>query len=124
MNMMVSDLVAFEELINLDKPSLKGLIYMLRHPEEWPEGFTWYYNSCSQCAMGLAHTLWRDRVPFPLMANADYVGRIFGLSHHQVNRAFLGNAFRTKCDPQSNIEHIEFGKVTPDMVADELEKYL
>jgi hypothetical protein len=58
----------------LAKPSVEGLIYALRHPETWPEGFEWYFNNFRTCAMGLAYRLWRViRVLGPL-AVADAIG--------------------------------------------------
>lgn len=42
----------------LERPSLEGLSYALRHPEIWPKGFEWNYDHCCTCAMGLAGNLW------------------------------------------------------------------
>jgi hypothetical protein len=43
---------------DLDKPSLRGLAYVLRHPELWPSDFVWEFSDCDACAMGLAFRLW------------------------------------------------------------------
>lgn len=44
----------------LERPSLDGLAYALRHREVWPQRFTWNYTWCHSCALGLAYRLWRD----------------------------------------------------------------
>jgi hypothetical protein len=33
---------------------LRGLSYLLRNRNMWPEGFEWDYSVCAKCAMGLA----------------------------------------------------------------------
>lgn len=50
---------------DLSKPSLTGLSYLLRHRELWPEGFNFYFMRCEDCAIGLAHRVWRG-VPLPM----------------------------------------------------------
>lgn len=44
--------------IDLSKPSLEALSFLLRHRELWPKGFEWGYGECVSCAMGLAVSLW------------------------------------------------------------------
>jgi hypothetical protein len=49
------------EVPNLRAPSLEALAYALRHPETWPKGFAFDFESCPCCAMGLARALWYPR---------------------------------------------------------------
>lgn len=66
----------------LKKPSLKGLAYLLRHKELWPEGFEWRWDSSLTCAIGLARQYWSLHLPFQSlqgalnMSDSDY-GRCF-----------------------------------------------
>jgi hypothetical protein len=46
------------KIIPLDRPSAKGMVYILRHPETWPPNFRWDYSYCSHCAIGLGHAFW------------------------------------------------------------------
>ena len=43
---------------DLTKPSVEGLAYILRHTEEWPEGFTWDYGRLGGCALALTDSRW------------------------------------------------------------------
>ncbi len=43
---------------DLSKPSVAGLVYLLRHKEQWPRGFDWNYALCTCCGMGLADEMW------------------------------------------------------------------
>lgn len=47
-----------ESLPDLTKPSLEGLVYLLRHEELWPKGFEYYWGEHRCCAMGLAKRFW------------------------------------------------------------------
>lgn len=68
------------------KPSLSALSFILRHKELWPEGFNWNYQSCSNCAMGLAHAVWSKQVPeHDLMSMKE----AFGISDSDGQRIFL-----------------------------------
>lgn len=115
---------------DLDKPSLHALSYALRHPDTWPEGFTWNFSYCSQCAMGLAGKLW------DLHISGDHGGkqalsqiaRTFAMPYAEANSIFLGAGgwaptitqrafFRRK-------EIYDFDAVTPEMVADQIDAYL
>ena len=47
---------------DLSRPSLEALAYILRNRHLWPSGFVFSYNSCSQCAMGLARRAWPESI--------------------------------------------------------------
>ncbi len=51
------------EVIDLRRPSLRGLAYLLRHKELWPEGFEFDYYDPFSCAIGLGRRVWN--VPYP-----------------------------------------------------------
>ena len=107
--------------VDLDKPSLQGLSYVLRHKELWPEGFEWNYRDCRRCAMGLAVELWqevkwhwedgeRNNITSPeIMAKAFPIEKI---AAHEI---FCGAAY---------VHNIYMGKVRPAMVADDIDAYL
>jgi hypothetical protein len=107
-----------EELpVNLDKPTLEGLIYLLRHPDLWPVGFSWFYPDCMRCAMGLSYFMWKNSgISHPILGTSQTVGRHFDLDEYQSKNAFLGATWRLHKFPLT--------KVTPEMVADLLESYL
>lgn len=44
--------------VDLSKPSLRGLIWLLRNPSAWPEDFRWNYETHMTCACGLASIFW------------------------------------------------------------------
>jgi hypothetical protein len=109
---------------DLDKPSLHGLSYVLRHPETWPRGFKWDYQFCDTCAMGLAHHLWSDFVD---EANVSEMARAFALPYSESN-----NIFQTNDDwaPSRRVGFLwlrkaaDWSAITPEMVADEIDRYL
>jgi hypothetical protein len=49
-------------VVNYGDPSISTLAYVLRHPELWPENFSWDYSSAPHCAMGLAHRMWPQQI--------------------------------------------------------------
>jgi hypothetical protein len=111
----------------IDKPSLVGLAYSLRHPETWPKGFTWHYNDCRRCAMGLAATLWQLDQPKPQPGTNQ--------THHYswAAREFaipLGDAMTLfkKVRPPFALRHPfarrDIGDVLPEHVADAIDRYL
>lgn len=112
---------------NLNKPSLHALSYVLRHPDTWPRGFVWDYNDCKQCAMGLAHKLWSKEVSE--VSNQGKIGssimaRSFGMPYTTARDIFFGDAYiRLHCFGLVPIR-VSFSKITPDMVADQIDKYL
>lgn len=114
---------------DLDKPSLHALSYSLRHPDTWPKGFIWNYNNCSSCAMGLAHYLWSGSIPDTnINTGASIMAREFAMPFKEAKSIFLGSAAWT---PTQRTGHLWWAKdkynldiVTPEMVADQIDKYL
>lgn len=114
-----------EILFSLDKPSLKGLSYALRHPETWPEGFYWDFNDCEQCAMGLAHQLW-NFIEFKNDDNdndraVSAMARKFAMPYKTADEIFMGSGNWNK---DFLGREKPFGSITPEQIADQIDKYL
>lgn len=126
---------------NADKPTLHGLSYALRHPETWPEGFTWNYGQCGQCAMGLAHALWKEIPRATTSTASSLMARAFAISYESASSIFLGKIGNTpaKWIPSSIYKtevrgHLwwktssrkaaHWDAITPEMVADQIDKYI
>ena len=81
---------------SLGTPSVDGLIYSLRHPETWPNGFSWDFEYCSSCAMGLSRALWPDGQPWKGQRAAVSLNAARSLAsaiHRCRERIFLRDAF-------------------------------
>lgn len=107
-------------LHDLSKPSLEALSHVLRHREMWPERFVWEYRTCETCAMGLAGRLWGMVVHVNPTASCRSTAAYFEMPIVDVHDIFRGCGSWV---PR------EFGMarldaVTPDMVADQIDKYL
>jgi len=114
------------------KPSLRALSYALRHPEFWPKGFVWDYGDCKHCAMGLARKLW-DEVPVANQDNgASFMAQTFAMPYSEAQNIFMGHG---KWQPTTEITNgylwwkkttrqANHSAITPDMVADQIDKYL
>jgi hypothetical protein len=102
-----------EKLLDLGKPSLEALSFMLRHRETWPPGFEWNYTHCRSCAFGLAQKTWR------LIANFGLVDEIaaqwFNISENDAFQIFYRTSIKRRC---------AMGAVTPEMVADDIDLHL
>lgn len=118
-----------------DKPSLFGLSYALRHPETWPIGFVWDYRDCQTCAVGLAVQLWKlIGVPVAFdwddecMTDAQKssvvspMARIFAIGYSTAHHIFFNVQPRRSLILRRPIGDLK--DVTPDMVADEIDRYL
>jgi hypothetical protein len=116
-------------------PSLPALAYVLRHRELWPEGFVWNFIGCETCAMGLAFQIWPGAGWRPETDGSSWhiwTSRTFGLSYEEVDRVFF-RAPEAK-DPSyhwvvsATMPFIErrltLGSVTPEMVADTIDRFL
>lgn len=104
--------IAEKEL--LAKPSLKGLVYLLRHPQLWPEGFRWDWSRSESCAMGLAAKYWGGKVerhPYTY-----YMEEHFGLTCDTVLEVFCSRTVKR----WFNI----FTRPTPSDIARYIEKRL
>lgn len=129
-----------EKLFALDKPSLGNLSYALRHPDTWPEGFVWNYGECDQCAMGLAHALWKQVPKAVKSTGASFMARTFAIPFDAASSIFMGHvgACRARWIPDAALKTTVTGHfwwkskktlpyweaITPDMVADQIDKYL
>lgn len=108
---------------DLDKPSLHALSYVLRHPDTWPETFIWNYSNCTQCAMGLAHHLWKVP-PAKRETGPTIMAHAFAMPYTDAYRIFLGKAY--SCQYFFGLINIPIpnSAITPDMVADQIDQYL
>jgi hypothetical protein len=89
---------------DLSDPTARGLSYLLRHPEEWPDSFKgWDFRGCNTCAMGLAEAQWpfAGIWGFPEGRLLSRAG-IFAIDHYDV-----------PCHA-----------VRPDMIADAIDRHL
>lgn len=89
---------------DLSKPSARGLSYLLRHKELWPEGFIWNYGCHGTCAIGLASRVWLHH-PHAFSA---MVGKACGIDRAAAQDIFLNMA----------------PDVLPSEVADRIDAYL
>jgi len=95
--------------------TLKELSHLLRHKEEWPEGFIWNYSNREDCAAGLADqkfglnlgSIDPDNEFHDLYWND--LCSVFNISHHVRDLIFIGVA----CNKPYAMRD-----VTPEMVAD------
>lgn len=119
-------------LRDLNKPSLHALSYALRHPETWPADFVWSYTYCDQCAMGLAHVLWKSIPEVDSEDGASVMARSFAMPFGVAENIFLGKGdwiptYTTETgmlwwkEQHSRQNH---NSVTPEMVADQIDAYL
>lgn len=132
-----SDKAFFE---NADKPTLHGLAYALRHPDTWPEGFVWDYGDCEQCAMGLAHTLWKQVPKTSKKTGASLMARFFAIPYENASTIFMGKTKAHTADwvlrssPRVEVSgylwwkterhYVDWSGITPEMVADQIDKYI
>ena len=138
MNTEVKQRTEAEHLFaDLDKPSLHGLSYALRHPDTWPNGFVWNYKRCQSCAIGLAHQLWNS-IPSTgdPRTGATIMARSFAMPYGASENIFLGKGPWCPRKTWTKIEGFlwwkkrvqrsqdDFDAVTPEMVADQIDKYL
>lgn len=68
--------------VDLSKPSLEGLIFLLRNKEFWPTGFTWDYREPEQCAIGLFECTYGSRTTSNLIID-------LGISNDKAQTAFF-----------------------------------
>jgi hypothetical protein len=111
----------------LARPSVEGLIYALRHPEVWPEGFVWDYSDCTTCALGLTYRLWissDDEADIPWIGKAARWGeKHFGMPPEIAEHVFLDLA-DTRCGEPDAVQQRKFLAITPEHVAAALERWL
>lgn len=110
---LVKSFEAEQLFVDLDKPSLRGLSFVLRNPDTWPKGFEWNYDRCSNCAMGLSVRLWKE-------IKGDWIADMaigFRMSFRAANEIFV-KASNTR--GWGDDRH----RITPEMVADDIDAYL
>lgn len=69
--------------IDHDRPSVRGLADLLRHPEQWPLGFEYYYLAMPNCAVGLAAQRWQGK------ADLEWIARALGMSYDMAHTMFI-----------------------------------
>lgn len=121
------------DLSDLGKPSLHALSYALRHPDTWPEGFVWNYGSCERCAMGLARALWRQIPKANNDSGASIMARQFAMPYGAASSIFMGTDLKWLPTDNFTEGHLwwkrymrraNYGRVTPEMVAAQIDRYL
>lgn len=108
-----------KQLFDLKTPSLRALSHILRNRDLWPKDFIWNFSECTQCAMGLASTLWSETVQSPFTC---HMAKAFGMNSNTAKAIFCG------MHPENNSPTygVEWDSplITPERVADEIDKYL
>lgn len=99
---------------SFDEPSLPNAIGLLRDRSQWPTDFgPWDYGNSCTCAMGLFRAKWGDGSKAP---NASNAAALIGITPLQAAPIFNGlGRWQGYGAP---------GHVTPELVADALEKLL
>jgi len=96
---MYQDQEVTDSEIDLSKPSMRALSYILRHEQTWPDNFKFNYYFCEKCAMGLAHLIWPTHIFEP---TTKFVGPALGLSLDEARSTFLfGGSTRNSREPES-----------------------
>lgn len=81
--------------IDLSRPSLEGLVWLLRHPDLWPEGFEWRFMSPFGCAMGLSARQWGRRADLSTIPCISSMISLFpSLTHDSAENLFLNPSKR------------------------------
>lgn len=119
---------------DLNKPSLATLSYALRHPDTWPDNFEWNYQYCDNCAMGLAHALWKaiPQGSNDMNTGSSRMAKAFAMPFAAAKNVFFGNfdwmPTKTKVKGilwwKKTTRKANHEAVTPEMVADQIDKYL
>jgi hypothetical protein len=72
--------------IDLTKPSLPALAYLLRHEELWPEGFEYDWRTVKRCGMGLVMAVWPSYVS---LTTTYAMVEVFGIDHSTALDIFI-----------------------------------
>lgn len=107
----VSSPTEADALLDLSKPSLGALSFLLRHREMWPKGFVWDYTRCENCAMGLAWRLWNE-VYIP---DEYVISELFSIPYKVSEQIF--------CDAEEGRD-VFFEDITPEHIASDIGAYL
>jgi len=104
--MRMESVKSFQPVVS-SSPSLPVLHYTLLHSETWPPDFVWDYRDGRHCAMGLTRRIWPEN-------QYRSMKEIFHMPKLDVERIFFKAGYRD----------IDFGLVTAEMVAYDIEAYL
>lgn len=114
-------------ILNLNAPSLEGLSYLLRHKELWPRSFPgWNYSWTTNCAMGLAASMWPEHVETgEVTFCVGEMATIFRMYPADADRIFCRtHVYRHSGFFRRLWAAIAGTKVTPEMVADQIDEYV
>lgn len=90
--------------MNLSKPTIEGLAYILRHEEEWPEDFHWDFSSHRTCALGLMSEKWGNG---DLLTTYD-AAPLLGFTEESIHSIFLAeNEDRQAVKPEDVAARLE-----------------
>lgn len=92
---------------DLTKPSIKGLIYILRNQKEWPEDFEWDFSSHQTCALGLINWKWGNEDRYDILS-AFTAAVMLDITEDQARSIFI--------DPNNRKEEVQ-----PEHIAAQLE---
>lgn len=112
--------------IDLSKPSLSGLSYLLRNNAIWPIGFKWDFSTTETCALGLASEYW----DVPLHGGREFAKQHFGMGQADALNIFYGKgdwAPKLKVHTLARLflgDAVVCSNVSPDMVADAIDDYV
>jgi hypothetical protein len=96
------------------EPSLKNLAIILRNKQMWPQGFEWDYTRHDTCAIGLARQIWGTP------DSSFFLSETFNVSEKVTERFFLDAHKRAFL----GLFRIKMSKVTPERVANLIDRYL
>lgn len=96
------------ETVSLDRPTINGLAYLLRHRELWPKGFCWDYLSRDCCAIGLMTCFWSKAHPGTgYMTPTTKLAKTLGISGKNANKIFFGLPWNSGTTPDEVADVID-----------------
>lgn len=110
--MFLDDYAKPEAPVDLSKPSLRALSYLLKHPELWPKNFGWEYRYTWSCAIGLAFKYWNIEMKYNL-GIAMNAAEVMEMSESDTNYIFFAGGSAPISLP-----------IQPGMVASDIDYYI
>lgn len=114
----------FEVKPDLSKPSVEGLIWLLRHKEAWPEDFEWDYVAPEKCGAGLGICIWKTHLRADI---TNFCMSFLGMPEDTVYDIFW-RAPRTlgRVGPEASLLSLAaaYNSITPEDIATLLEQYI
>lgn len=113
--------------IDLSKPSLPGLSYLLRNDAIWPIGFVWDFSVRDTCAIGLASEYWGIPIERDGLA---FTTQTFNMTKPAALDLFYGKGDWAPKGPTNAFTKLILGElvacreITPLMVADAIDDYV